>query len=60
MAEILIKLNHLGARVGEVPLVLRYDFKTGPSKMKFARTIWRYMILVRRLKKLVSQELVKA
>ena len=60
MAEILIKLNHLGARISEVPLVLRYDFKTGPSKMKFARTIWRYMILVRRLKKLGSQESVKA
>jgi dolichol-phosphate mannosyltransferase len=60
MAEILIKLDHIGARVSEVPLVLRYDFKSGPSKMKFTRTIWRYMILIRQLKKLSTQEPVNA
>jgi len=48
MAEILIKLGKLGARVTEVPLVLRYDFKSGPSKMKVMRTIWRYGILITR------------
>lgn len=46
MAEVLIKMGRLGARVGEVPLVLRYDFKSGPSKMKVARTIWRYGVLI--------------
>jgi dolichol-phosphate mannosyltransferase len=56
MAEILIKLDHIGARISEVPLVLRYDFKTGPSKMKFARTIWRYTILIGHLKKLPTLE----
>lgn len=52
MAELLIKLSLTGARVGEAPLVLRYDLKSGKSKMKFARTIWRYGVLIARLKKL--------
>lgn len=33
MVELLLKLNRLGARFGEVPLVLRYDRKQGASKM---------------------------
>jgi dolichol-phosphate mannosyltransferase len=52
MVEILIKLARIGAKIGEVPLVLRYDLKTGASKMKIGRTvaryfglIWRYRIL---------------
>lgn len=48
MAEVLIKLGKLGARITEVPLVLRYDFKSGPSKMKVANTIWRYGVLITR------------
>lgn len=48
MAEVLIKMGRLGARVAEVPLVLRYDFKSGPSKMKVAHTIWRYGVLISR------------
>jgi dolichol-phosphate mannosyltransferase len=46
MAEILIKLRALSIRVTEVPLVLRYDLKTGPSKMKVMRTILRYGTLI--------------
>ncbi len=46
MAEILIKLSYLGARVGEVPLILRYDLKQGESKMKKIRTIVRYLRLI--------------
>lgn len=46
MAEILVKLRRLSARVGEVPLVLRYDLKSGKSKMKVLRTIWRYGVLI--------------
>lgn len=46
MAEILIKLARIGARVGEVPLVLRYDRKQGESKMKKMRTIARYLGLI--------------
>lgn len=42
MVELLVKLCALGARVGEAPLVLRYDLKAGPSKMRVRRTIVRY------------------
>ncbi len=48
MAEILIKLRTLKVKVVEVPLVLRYDLKSGPSKMKVVRTILRYVVLIRR------------
>lgn len=50
MAEILIKLHLLSARICEVPLILRYDFKSGESKMKFVRTIGRYLVLIFSLK----------
>jgi hypothetical protein len=33
-------------RACEVPLVLRYDFKEGASKMKIGRTIRRYVRLM--------------
>ncbi len=33
MVEVLLKLNHLGARCCEVPLELRYDLKRSASKM---------------------------
>jgi dolichol-phosphate mannosyltransferase len=46
MAEILIKMARLGARVSEVPLVLRYDLKAGASKMNVWRTIQRYFVLI--------------
>jgi dolichol-phosphate mannosyltransferase len=46
MAEILIKMGVVAARVAEVPLVLRYDLKSGPSKMKVMRTILRYFVLI--------------
>ena len=46
MAEILIKMARLGARVSEVPLVLRYDLKEGASKMNVQRTIRRYFVLI--------------
>ncbi len=48
MAEILIKLRAVGIRVVEVPLVLRYDLKSGPSKMKVLRTVLRYFVLISR------------
>jgi dolichol-phosphate mannosyltransferase len=46
MAEILIKFRMIRARVSEVPLVLRYDLKSGDSKMKVFRTILRYFVLI--------------
>lgn len=48
MAEILIKARAVSARVAEVPLVLRYDLKSGKSKMNVLRTILRYFVLIRR------------
>ena len=39
MVDILLRLREQGAIFSEVPLVLRYDRKEGPSKMKVARTI---------------------
>jgi dolichol-phosphate mannosyltransferase len=39
MAEILLTLRAVGAVFGEVPIVLRYDFKQGGSKMRIAKTI---------------------
>ncbi|HWC05766.1 MAG TPA: glycosyltransferase family 2 protein [Gemmatimonadota bacterium] len=44
--ELLLKSAALGARVGEVPLVLRYDRKRGPSKLSVARTLPRYLKVV--------------
>lgn len=46
MVEILVKLAHIGAKIGEVPLVLRYDLKTSSSKMKIMRTIIRYFGMI--------------
>jgi dolichol-phosphate mannosyltransferase len=50
MAELLLKLGRGGARVAESPLVLRYDFKEGASKMKMVSTITRYFALIRRIR----------
>lgn len=46
MVELLLKLKKLGARMDEVPLVLRYDFKKGKTKMKIVRTIFRYFYII--------------
>jgi len=46
MAELLIKLGSLGAKVSETPLVLRYDRKAGASKMNVAGTIGSYLKLI--------------
>jgi dolichol-phosphate mannosyltransferase len=50
MAEILVKIAYLPSRVGEVGLVLRYDMKEGESKMKYAKTIIRYLKFLTREK----------
>jgi dolichol-phosphate mannosyltransferase len=39
MVDLLLKLRRRAGTVREVPLVLRYDRKRGPSKMKVASTI---------------------
>lgn len=43
MAELLIKLRFFDIKVSEVPLLLRYDQKSGPSKMPVSRTIMQYI-----------------
>jgi dolichol-phosphate mannosyltransferase len=48
MTEILLKARALRPRVAEVPLVLRYDLKEGPSKMRLLKTIRDYAHLLRR------------
>lgn len=53
MMELIYKLYRLGATIGEVPFVLRYDIKGGESSMKVANTVKTslYTALMLRLKK---------
>jgi dolichol-phosphate mannosyltransferase len=44
--EKMIKCRMLGARVGEVPFVLRYDQKVGPSKVVTSITTLGYLTLI--------------
>lgn len=44
--EKLLKLKLMGAKLVEVPFVLKYDLKKGPSKMPFNLTTFGYMIMV--------------
>ncbi len=53
MAELLIKVHPFASNADEVPMVLRYDLKTGASKMKILKTIIRYFHLINSLKKVV-------
>jgi dolichol-phosphate mannosyltransferase len=46
MLEVLLKVGSNGARIAEVPLVLRYDRKKGHSAMQIVRTIRRYRSVV--------------
>lgn len=49
MVDILLKLRNMQLVFREVPLILRYDFKVGASKMKVVRTILRTLgLIVRR------------
>lgn len=48
MTEILLKARVLRPRITEVPLVLRYDFKSGPSKLRLGPTVQDYARLLRR------------
>lgn len=55
MAEILLRLHFVGARFYEVPLLLRYDLKGSPSKMKVFKTVVRYFHLIMKLKKVQNR-----
>ena len=48
MVDILLTLRSIQVKFGEVPIVLRYDFKQGASKMNIVRTVRRSLaVLVR-------------
>jgi dolichol-phosphate mannosyltransferase len=51
-AEWLVRLTALGPRVQEVPLVLRYDRKGSPSKMRVLSTVRRTLALLGRLRRI--------
>ena len=40
MMEVLYKLARTGATFGEIPFILRYDYKKGSSKIPLLQTIW--------------------
>lgn len=44
--ETIIKCRMLGARIAEVPFVLRYDRKSGPSKVVTSITTLGYLVLI--------------
>jgi len=49
MVDLLLKLRGIDAKFAEVPLVLRYDWKEGRSKMPVLRTVMRtFQLVVRR------------
>lgn len=50
MAEIAAKLSRMSIRAGEIPLVLRYDYKKGKSKMKVAKTVRGYFSLLSKVR----------
>lgn len=50
MAEIAAKFSRMHIRAGEVPLVLRYDYKKGKSKMKIAKTVKGYFSLLNKVR----------
>lgn len=51
MTELLLKMSIFCPTILEMPLILRYDLKPTPSKMKITRTISRYLIILRKIKK---------
>ncbi|KUO58305.1 MAG: glycosyl transferase family 2 [Gracilibacter sp. BRH_c7a] len=50
MAEIAAKFSRMKIRAGEIPLILRYDFKEGSSKMNVARTVKGYFSLLAKVR----------
>ena len=55
MPEILIKLSALGAKVAELPLILRYDLKKSKSKLRLLNISLDYLFLFFSLKNLLSK-----
>ncbi len=57
MADLLLMLAGMGAIVREVPLLLRYDFKRGVSKMRILQTVRRTIRMVLCVIDLVARSL---
>ena len=50
MVDILLKLRRMNLIFGEVPFILRYDYKEGASKMNVGRTVRKTLqLIVKRL-----------
>jgi dolichol-phosphate mannosyltransferase len=45
MVELLLKLRYCNPVIAEVPLMLEYDRKQSPSKIRILRTIMQYLKL---------------
>lgn len=48
MLEVLLKLRAIGAKATEISYTLRYDLKTGVSKLRIWKTLKRYLFVVNR------------
>ena len=48
MVDILLKLRKMNVIFGEVPFILRYDFKEGKSKMDVSKTVKNTIVLIGR------------
>ena len=46
MAEMLIKLRSIPLLMTEVPMIIRYDFKEGASKIKIWPTICEHLNII--------------
>src|SRR6185503_14460433 len=46
MVDILLKLRRMHLIFGEVPIILRYDWKEGGSKMNVSKTVWDTLALL--------------
>lgn len=51
MTELLLKMSIFHPKILEMPLILRYDLKPTSSKMKITRTIYRYLVILKKIKK---------
>ncbi len=51
MLELLAKLRSIGAKAVEIPYTLRYDQKTGVSKLRLFRTLRQYWTVVSKFRK---------
>lgn len=60
MLELLLKLRRIGARAAEVPMTLHYERKMGASKMRVARTVLRYGIVMSQCFSVMPSWIVKA